>query len=740
MLIVAVITTVFLTYNAQAVAGINKTLSFQGRLLMSSGAVVPDGYYNMQFTIYQDGDGTQAGNTGGTGGAYKWSEAYINNGGTSGVQVKNGFFSVNLGSVTPFGTSVDWNQDTLWISMNIGGKAQACTSFGSAPCVGDGEMLPMKRLTATPFALNSAKLEGLGADDFIKNQTSQQTGNFNISGTGVASVLQGNTSIITPLVDGTVGGTLSVGTANASAITIGSALTTTTFAGNVTGLQSLTFSGNFTTANTYRMALNGTLTSSTTSSQFGIQNQLTFAPTGAALTNLFGTANTPMLSGSAAVVENAYASYNRLDLAASYTGNVTNGYGIRIDDPTLTGGSSANGTKIKTYVGLFVDGTSNGGNNSDFVNNYGIRLTGSTGTAAAGGTVRNYGMRLTLSTGGGTGTNQNYGIYIDGNGGTGGGTTNYAIYNSSTAANYLQGNVSIGTANNPSSSALNVSGSTNTSSAYMINGTNALTDSSLAFGNAGTASTINSAATSLTVNNGGNASASFSNTKVQIGDGSSATGTTLLTLDQATTTPGSAALGSMYYDTTLGKVQCYQASGWGMCGNSPDTFVTLSPQYSNSVMNAAGTGTISSDFCSNDLSINTGVCNTRETQNYYGWTSSEATDQTRSIYVTYQLPSTFKNFVEGSTNIKGRTDSSNAAVTYQLYKSHGPSGLTACSTALSVSTGSQSFWQKNTATGADDPDDCAFEAGDSLLIRIDLKAKSNAHAYVSDLNFAFSNK
>ena len=152
-LCVALITTLVFANVSHASTGVNQTLSFQGRLLSSSGAVVPDGHYNIQFKIYQDGDGTTAGDTGGT---LKWTESYVNDGGTSGVEVKDGFFSVNLGSLNAFGTQVDWNQDTLWLSMNIAGSSTSCTTFGGSGCTADGEMLPMKRITSTPYASTPA--------------------------------------------------------------------------------------------------------------------------------------------------------------------------------------------------------------------------------------------------------------------------------------------------------------------------------------------------------------------------------------------------------------------------------------------------------------------------------------------------------------------------------------------------------------------------------------------------------
>ena len=122
-----------------AVAGINKNINFQGRLLTATGAVVADGNYNMQFNLYQDGPGNVVGDTGGT---KKWTEDWLNaNGGGQGVVVKNGYFSLSLGSLCVFSggscqaytnTAVDWNQDTLWLSMTVGGGAGAtgsCTHF-----------------------------------------------------------------------------------------------------------------------------------------------------------------------------------------------------------------------------------------------------------------------------------------------------------------------------------------------------------------------------------------------------------------------------------------------------------------------------------------------------------------------------------------------------------------------------------------------------------------------------------
>jgi hypothetical protein len=156
-----------------ATTGINQQINFQGRLLNAAGATVPDGYYNVQFKIYQDGDGLTAGDTTGTpSGSLKWTESYLN-ANSQGVQVVNGFMSVQLGSVTPFGSSVDWNQSTLWLSMNIAGVGASCTPFGS--CSPDGEMVPMKRMSSTPYAINSGLLGGLASSSFIQLAQGVQT-------------------------------------------------------------------------------------------------------------------------------------------------------------------------------------------------------------------------------------------------------------------------------------------------------------------------------------------------------------------------------------------------------------------------------------------------------------------------------------------------------------------------------------------------------------------------------------
>jgi hypothetical protein len=243
--------------------------------------------------------------------------------------------------------------------------------------------------------------------------------------------------------------------------------------------------------------------------------------------------------------------------------------------------------------------------------------------------------------------------------------------------------------------------------------------------------------------------ASSTTPNVQIGGGSNGGPVALLTLDRAASAPiasnNDAFLGSMYYDTSLGKLQCYEQDGWGACGSSPDVVVTISPEYTNGVMHGTGVGTMTSDLCSDTLDINDGtssqptICGTNETFNFYKWTSPQSSDQTYSIYVSYQLPDTFKAFASGQTSVSGRTDSTNATVQYSIYRSDS-SGLTPCGGIKTVSTGVSTAWTPVPADGAIDPSTCGFAAGSSILFKIDMKAKQNASAYVGNLNFTYSNR
>jgi trimeric autotransporter adhesin len=241
--------------SAPAQAATSSNLNFQARILGTSGTIVPDGNYNIDFKLY-NADST-TGSVGTCSGACLWEETRTNAGG-HGVQVINGYFSVNLGSVTAF-PAINWDQP-LWLTMNIGGTSSGAVTW-------DGEMQNSGHsiaLTALPYSFTAGQLsktsganrgtlsfntvannpaillpdasgtvclqaasacgfESTTGTDFIQNQNSVvQTANFNINGTGVLG-----TSLITGLIQ-----TTDSSTANTSGITLrsgnqtGSSLTT----------------------------------------------------------------------------------------------------------------------------------------------------------------------------------------------------------------------------------------------------------------------------------------------------------------------------------------------------------------------------------------------------------------------------------------------------------------------------------------------------------------------------------
>lgn len=620
MICVALITTLFITITYRANAAANKTISFQGRLLDSFGGAVPNGHYNIQFKIYQGGSGNTAGNPDGT---LVWTESYINNGSpTDGVQLKDGSFSVNLGSVTPFENSVDWNHDTIWLSMNVAGSAVNCTSFGSGSCTADGEMIPMKRMTATPYSMNSGAVGGKTASDLVQLGQGTQIDDRD----GVSSISINKTG-----------------------------------SGNLLQLQSSS-TDVFTVTNNGNVILGGDSASisSTNSSTDGVD--------GGSL----------VIQGGDATIGNSNGG-NIIINGGSGSGTGASGL-VVINTPTH---KTAEEQSCDADCAILQSNVDNNGAIALNAEVEGLTFTMPSPTIQTAGRT----MYVTTAT-----NSSELKLAINGLSGD-----EVTLTPGTTTTLFWNGNVwtIVGLPENQGIKSTNVDG-------------------------------IDS---------------------IQIGDQND-NSTTLLTVDKSDTAPSitdSALLGSMYYDTVIGKLQCYEATGWGDCGSSPDIFVTLSPEYTNAVTNGSLLGELTSGICSDTLSINDGsssqpeICGANETYNFYNWTSSEVTAQTKSIYVNYQLPGSFQEFAEGAMSLSGRTDGSDASVDYQIYRNSG-AGLIACGGIVAVSTGVQTSWQTANATGESDPADCGFSAGDSVVIKIDLTSSNDANAYVGNLGFVFSSR
>ncbi|MCA9324613.1 right-handed parallel beta-helix repeat-containing protein [Candidatus Saccharibacteria bacterium] len=205
-------------------AATSDTMNFQARLQSNTGAIAPDGDYNVEFKIY---DSLASGSSSqgvcsldsSTDDCW-WLETRT---GANKVHVSNGYFTVNLGSVTAFGSNIPWDQQ-LYLTMNIGGTGSPSW---------DGEMSPRLKLTAIPYAFKAGQLAqynsgtgftstlsialptggnqtfvipdqgaggtytlltGAAADgDYIQNGTSPQTADFNITGDGIADTFNATT-------------------------------------------------------------------------------------------------------------------------------------------------------------------------------------------------------------------------------------------------------------------------------------------------------------------------------------------------------------------------------------------------------------------------------------------------------------------------------------------------------------------------------------------------------------------
>ncbi len=776
LITVVITTSVIFSHIAQAAPGTNKTLNFQGRLLNAAGGTVPDGNYNLQFKIYQDGTGTAAGNPGGS---LKWTESHINNGGTSGVKVKNGYFSVTLGSVTAFGTSIDWNQDTLWLSMNVAGSSASCTTFGSAPCGADGEMLPMKRLTATPYAINSGAVGGKTADDLVQlGQGVQSDASTNssifINKTGSGNLIQLQSSGTDTFTVNNAGN-ISLGSAANQSLSVatsasGAGKSLTVTAGNAASGSGLTGgnlvlqggAGNSAASGNVIVKANGQNSTGTFQVQNAGGDTLFNVDSMSNIVSVGGIKFTPAIEGATT----AYSLWDDNDVTGGTydDSNLNIGTVFQADQSGMVSGvrfyNPAGGTVSSSNVGKLwscPNANCSTGGGSELANvTFASSSTEGWKTAYFSSPVSisantNYVISYYMPTSGKYRASPNYfqSAYTTGvlTAPESGSVPNGVYYTG--AANFP-----FGTFNKTNywvdvvfEAAAPEFDQITSDTALIMRGDGGITvgsDSSATVVQGSSVSIESAGSVALQAN--GQERLSVNDSNVRIGDGNALNTPTVLTLDSGSG-PGANVLGSMYYDTSIGKVQCYEADGWGACSDAPDTFVSLTPEYSNAVMNGADIGTISSDICSDELNLNDGsssqptICGTGETQNFYKWTSAEGTAQTRSIYVSYQLPSNFKEFVAGSTALMGRTNSSNSSVTFQMYRDSPSEGLISCGgSPVSVSTGSVSAWQTATATSGADPATCGFEAGDSILVRINLSAHSNANAYVSDLKFTYSNE
>lgn len=126
---VANVATVLSAPTNNTVTTVPTTVGFEGFLTDGSGAPLADGTYTLTFRVY---DAATAGTT-------LWTEQQTN------VQLKNGLYSVALGSVTAFGANVF--NGSRWIGVTVG--------TGS-------ENTPRTQISSVPFALNADNSNKIG--------------------------------------------------------------------------------------------------------------------------------------------------------------------------------------------------------------------------------------------------------------------------------------------------------------------------------------------------------------------------------------------------------------------------------------------------------------------------------------------------------------------------------------------------------------------------------------------------
>jgi hypothetical protein len=214
--LIVISVSLFAPFSQVATAAPSTYLNFQARLRTSSGSIVADGNYNIEFKLYDVSSG----------GTALWTETR-----TTGdrVRVVNGYMTANLGSVTAFPGTIQWGEQH-WITMNIGG-----TAVGP---VWDGEMNPRLQLTAVPFAFKADSANNVASANTNAASTNSSAVTIQSGNASGATSNSGNITIDTGTATGTTG-TISLGAVNSSSLILGRSGLTTLNNGSLTVAQNL---------------------------------------------------------------------------------------------------------------------------------------------------------------------------------------------------------------------------------------------------------------------------------------------------------------------------------------------------------------------------------------------------------------------------------------------------------------------------------------------------------------------
>lgn len=207
----------------KAFAAINQDLSFEGKIVTSTGTNITDGTYNVEFSIYT---GCTSEPTSSTGCTSVWKEDYLTSNTTYATTVPvtftSGTFQVNLGSICSFSggscegntnSAINWDTSPLYVSINVGTTATCATGFSTCGG-GTGAMNPYILLTASPYSMNAANadsLDGVAASNFSQLSANNTWTGTNYIETASTSALQVGTSTESALTVNTSGGTVLIG-------------------------------------------------------------------------------------------------------------------------------------------------------------------------------------------------------------------------------------------------------------------------------------------------------------------------------------------------------------------------------------------------------------------------------------------------------------------------------------------------------------------------------------------------
>lgn len=543
-----------------AATGINKQINFQGKVVNTDGTNVANGSYNFLFCIYTTASPITACTSGANNDAI-WRES-------KSLTVTDGIFQSNLGDTNAFGGSVNFNTDNIYLGIN----------FNS-----NGQMTPLVQFTASPYALNSDKLQGGDwASPGAIGSTTAAAGTFTSVTTGSIATASGVINL------------QPAGSATTSSVQIGSGGSGSTTP-DFFGLDVKSTTGD--PAGGYE----GAMYYNTFDNKFrcfqgsGWVDCAGVAGSGDNLGNHALTQN--LVTGSnwisgdgnneglyvdsngnvgvgASTFDATYPEKLKVDAGTTSSVNVISGYAninsyAQLNIKNLNAGGSAssdlvatanNGTESNNYVDLGINSSGYndanyniGSANDAYLYNMGGDIAVGTGTAS---------KIIKFFTGGTTSTNERLRVNDSGlllaSGGTYSGQGAVSLSSGSGAALTINsgttGNINIG--DDSSSEIINIGtgagakslniGSLNTTSGLNIqSGTNGINMQVAGTGTTGT---------------------------VQIGSGSASTTPDLLSLDvKSDSTDPTGTVGDMYYNSSLGKFRCFEGSAWTNCIGSGGT-------------------------------------------------------------------------------------------------------------------------------------------------------------------------